>query len=188
MKAGVKNLNFRVALLFLLLSLSACGTHGNPSKRIDVQPPAPSLDFLLGTYCPSLKVENRGELTEAVERAAFVHGIEPGLVFAVITAESNCRRRARSRSGALGLMQLMPKTARWLGVRDPYSHWQNVDGGTKYLAHLLELFDSDLPLALAAYNAGPTRVRRYGGIPPYSETRRYVRKVIAYYEMYRIAR
>lgn len=180
--------SLRPLFLVCCLQLAACGFQGPAQVPEQAATPSISLDSLLGTYCPTLKLEGREELTEAVERSALVHGIEPGLVFAVITAESNCRRRARSRAGALGLMQLMPKTARWLGVRDPFSHSQNIDGGTKYLAHLLELFESDVPLALAAYNAGPTRVRRYGGIPPYRETRNYVRKVISYYEMYRIAR
>ncbi|MEW5762278.1 MAG: lytic transglycosylase domain-containing protein [Bacillota bacterium] len=102
-----------------------------------------------------------------------------GLVEAVARAESGLNPRAVSPAGALGLMQLIPGTARALGVADPFDPVQNVEAGARYLRQLLDRFGGDLRLALAAYNAGPGTVERYRGVPPYAETRAYVEKVLA---------
>jgi len=118
-----------------------------------------------------------------IARTASRHGLPPGLVKAVIAAESNFDPRARSPKGAQGLMQLMPATAAQLGVRDPYHPEQNVRGGTRYLAGLLARY-GDWSRALAAYNAGPEAVDRYRGIPPFPETRQYVERVLTYYRRY----
>ena len=99
------------------------------------------------------------------------------LVKAVIQVESGYQPDARSRKGAIGLMQLMPETARQFAVADPYEPRSNIEGGVKYLRSLLDRFE--VPLALAAYNAGEAAVRRFGGIPPYPETRAYVKSVLA---------
>jgi soluble lytic murein transglycosylase-like protein len=112
-----------------------------------------------------------------VERAAATHGVDARLVHAVIEAESNYEPRARSPKGARGLMQLMPATARQYAVRDPYDPTANVDAGVRHLKDLLSRFD--MSLALAAYNAGEATVRRYGGMPPFPETRQYVTRVLA---------
>ena len=111
------------------------------------------------------------------------HGVSPALVKAVIAAESLFDSDAVSRKGAQGLMQLMPDTALELGVADPFSADQNVRGGVRYLREMLDRY-GDMGRALAAYNAGPSAVDRYRGIPPYPETRAYVQRVMTYYRHY----
>ncbi len=123
----------------------------------------------------------RPELLKIIERHARRVGLEARLVQAVVQAESGYNVQARSSKGAMGLMQLMPATARELRVRDPYDPEQNVRGGTTYLRRMLDHFDGSLVLALAAYNAGPGAVERHGGVPPYRETQNYVRKVYGLY-------
>jgi len=117
-------------------------------------------------------------------RAGRKHEVSPALIKAVIHAESAFDPDATSRVGAGGLMQLMPVTAREMGVRDRFNPAQNITGGTRYLKHLMGRF-GDLELAVAAYNAGPEAVRRHGGVPPYRETRAYVRNVLGLYKQYR---
>ena len=112
-----------------------------------------------------------------ITQHAEANQLNPVLVRAVIEAESAFNPRAVSRVGALGLMQLMPATARELGVVDPFDPDDNIRGGTKYLRSLLDRFDGNVELALAAYNAGPGAVERYDGVPPYRETRNYVAKI-----------
>jgi soluble lytic murein transglycosylase-like protein len=111
-----------------------------------------------------------------IERASGRHGVDARLVKAVIQVESAFQPRARSHKGAMGLMQLMPTTARQYNARNPYDPNSNIEAGTKYLKRLLDEFE--LPLALAAYNAGESAVRRFGGIPPYAETQAYVSKIL----------
>ena len=117
-------------------------------------------------------------LASHVHNAAARHGVPPTLLAAVIAVESEFNPRAVSNRGAVGLMQLMPMTAVLLGVRNAYDPHENVHGGARYLRDLLERFDYDIPLALAAYNAGPQAVVRHRGIPPYPETRQFIARVM----------
>ena len=118
-----------------------------------------------------------------IARAARRHGLPPGLVKAVVRAESNFQPHALSNKGAQGLMQLMPETAQDLGVDDPFRAEDNVYGGTRYLRAMYERY-GDWKYALAAYNAGPGAVDRFGGVPPYAETQQYVERVLHYYRRY----
>lgn len=113
-----------------------------------------------------------------VEAAAARHGLAPALLDAVAHQESRFRQEAVSHKGAIGVMQLMPGTARALGV-DPHDKMQNLDGGARYLRAMLDRFGGDVTLALAAYNAGPGAVERHGGVPPFRETQDYVRRIRA---------
>jgi hypothetical protein len=122
-----------------------------------------------------------GDLREAAAAAARRHGLDPELVIAVVSVESGFRPQAVSPKGAQGLMQLMPRTAASLGVDDAFDPEQNLDGGARHLGQLLALYDGDLERALAAYNAGQGAVHRHHGVPPYRETRAYVKKVLERY-------
>jgi len=120
------------------------------------------------------------EVDEIIRKCAKENNLDENLVKAVIKAESGFNTQARSPVGALGLMQLMPSTAKGLGVNNPLDPEQNVAGGTKYLKNLINRFDGRLDFALAAYNAGSGAVKKYGGIPPYPETQNYVKRVLNY--------
>jgi soluble lytic murein transglycosylase len=128
-------------------------------------------------------VPQRWEYDGLIGLTAREHEIEPALVKAVIAAESNFDPEAVSHKGAQGLMQLMPVTANRLGVEDPLRPTENVRGGTRYLRLMLDRY-GDVERAVAAYNAGPAAVDRYGGVPPYPETQDYVRRVLTYYRHY----
>lgn len=126
-----------------------------------------------------------GRYEQEILRHARLHDVSPALVKAVIHAESAFNPQARSRVGAQGLMQLMPATAAELGVSSPYDPEQNIDGGVRYLAMLLKMYNNDVRLATAAYNAGPGAVRRHNGVPAYPETRAYVQRVAILERRYR---
>ena len=123
----------------------------------------------------------RAELVAAIYELAPQYDLDPALVLEVVRAESNFDPRARSDKGALGLMQLIPATARRFGVRDPFEPIQNLHGGMAYLRWLFDRFNGDLKLILAGYNAGEGAVERHGGVPPFSETREYVRRILQRY-------
>jgi soluble lytic murein transglycosylase-like protein len=119
---------------------------------------------------------------DLIHEKALKYDVDPALVAAVIEQESKFRSRARSNVGAQGLMQLMPRTGRWMGARNLYDPAQNVDAGVKYIKYLSEKYDGNLKKTIAAYNAGEGNVKRYNGVPPFRETQTYVRKVLHNYE------
>ena len=124
---------------------------------------------------------------DIIRRHAVSYGLEEALVKAVIKVESDYQPGTVSKKGAQGLMQLIPETARLLNVHNPFDPSENIRGGSAYLRRMLDLFNENLELALAAYNSGPTTVKRYGGMPPYEETRNYVKRVKRYLDYYRQA-
>ena len=118
-------------------------------------------------------------------QASIRHQLDPDLIKAIIMAESGYNSKAISKRGAKGLMQLMPKTAKSLGVEDIFNPRQNISGGVRYFKKLVNQFNGDIKLALAAYNAGSSKVRRYQGIPPFKATKHYIKKVFKYYNLYK---
>jgi transglycosylase-like protein with SLT domain len=122
-------------------------------------------------------LNERDALEPIIQEAAALHGVDPDLVKAVIQTESRFDPRATSGVGAKGLMQLMPKTAKAVGIEDPFDARQNIFGGVKYLSQMMDRYNGNTALALAAYNAGPGNVRRHRGVPPFRETRGYVTKI-----------
>lgn len=121
--------------------------------------------------------DGREALEPIIQEAAALHGVDADLVKAVIQTESRFNPRAQSGVGAQGLMQLMPRTAKAVGIEDPFDPRQNIFGGVKYLSQMMQRYDGNTALALAAYNAGPGNVRRHRGVPPFRETRGYVTKI-----------
>jgi soluble lytic murein transglycosylase-like protein len=187
-----------ILLMLGILGYSfVCGYIGNEQKRYTsrsatslTQSLGSILDFGLGhpasVHSGITQPKTRSELThsqilELIDRAATSHKVDPALVRAVVSVESGFNHRAVARDGGKGLMQLMPGTASWLGAKDALDPVQNLQAGTRYLKILLEKFNNKLEFAVAAYNAGPSVVQEYNGIPPFPSTQQYVRKVMALY-------
>lgn len=122
---------------------------------------------------------------DLITEASKSHGVSFSLLKALIKIESDFNPRAISSAGAIGLMQIMPENIRALNIKDPFDPWENIMGGTRYLKQLIGRFNGKLPMALAAYNAGPNIVDRYKRIPPFKETENYVEKVMKYYSIFK---
>lgn len=125
--------------------------------------------------------QDSNPILQVIHDAAIKHNVDPRLATAVAKAESGLSETAASSAGAIGVMQLMPDTAAALGVKNIYDTYQNIDGGVRYLRQMMDCFGDDMEKAVAAYNAGPDAVIRYGGIPPYKETQNYVARVKTLY-------
>ena len=178
---------FVFSLVFMINVQSAPGAgpeNASPSKSHKI----PHLTILASAriaITPVRKTKS-DRFNRIINRAADRYKVDSALIKAVIMMESAYNPKAVSKQGAKGLMQLMPRTARALGVKNVFNPAHNINGGVKYLRQLLDTFDDNIKLALAAYNAGSSKVKRHGGIPPIKATRQYVRKVFAYYHHYKI--
>jgi soluble lytic murein transglycosylase-like protein len=161
------------------LSLRAGGEIALPSAQIRGYVPDEVVEEVERAAASSDGLNGLRQLATDTARR---HGLDPALVLAVAGVESAFETRAVSPKGAQGLMQLIPGTAKDLGVADPFDPAANLDGGTRYLRELLAKYDGDVTKALAAYNAGPGAVARHQGVPPYKETRDYVKKVLRRYQ------
>lgn len=138
-------------------------------------------DDVIGSVAYEKSLAGANKYAAIIKQASTTHNVPEKLIAAVMKQESNFNSSVVSHAGAQGLMQLMPQTAQYLGVSNAFDPEQNIMAGAKYLRQMLDKFDNDPTLALAAYNAGPSRVTKYGGIPPFKETQNYVNKVMDYF-------
>jgi soluble lytic murein transglycosylase-like protein len=165
-------------LLFAAFTLAGAGTPWTLQNTVTPTVQVSEESFRAAAEPP----KPEGRFDRLISEAATTYGVDVDLVRAVIKAESNFNPRARSPVGAEGLMQLMPALQKDYGVTDPFDPRQNVMGGVRYLAKLLDMHGNNVALALASYNAGPGNVARYGGVPPFRETRNYVKKIQGFYD------
>ena len=176
-----------LALVAILWGLAA-PPGPNPSVKVMRFKIPPSANLAIQTAQVTPSVSGRKaeyQYHKFIVQAASQYQIDPALIKAIILAESGYNPKAVSKRGAKGLMQLMPGTAEALGVEDIFNPRQNITGGVQYFKHLVNRFNGDVKLALAAYNAGSRYVRNYNGVPPFKATRCYIKKVLKYYQKYK---
>ena len=164
-------------------SLKVKAELAKPAEDTDTTPA--NIKSITNTNIPIINngytTPSKNQLMNMISEISEKHGVDEKLVKALIRQESGFNPKAKSKAGAMGLMQLMPATAKGLGVTDAYNPVQNVDGGVRYLKSMLEKYNGNVILALAAYNAGPGAVDKYDGVPPYKETQNYVKNILANY-------
>lgn len=191
MSFGVVIINLVMVCGYLFLPLSALSTP-TPIRvqvnmalhRVEMNMAFPSLGLALLTSTHEKSQTTISPYDHWIRVACRKHSLDPALVMAVIHAESRFDPKAVSPKGAAGLMQLSPVVARALGIDDPFDPQLNIDGGVRYLKELLDAFDGDQRLALAAYNAGTTQVYRHNGVPPFKDTKKYIKQVFHYQNFY----
>ena len=188
----------RISILFLFILLSFSVSYADIFKYVDENGVLCYTDTPLNRKANRILKEKtdktpvhrqsvRSDFKDAADYHSIVHekaavyNMDPSLIKAVIKTESNWNSKAISRKGAVGLMQLMPSTASDMNVHNPFNPEENIEGGTRYLKYLIERFNGDLTLALAAYNAGPKTVEKFGYVPPITETKQYVSRVLSLY-------
>jgi soluble lytic murein transglycosylase-like protein len=169
---------------YFLLTAQAQSTRNQYSSRIDLPLHFPGKNLTHLTLTPEEIQVSVSTYDHWIGVACRRHALDPALVKAVIHAESRFDPLAISPKGAVGLMQIDPITARALGIKDPFNPQHNIDGGVRYLKELLDTFEGDQKLALAAYNAGLTQVYRHNGVPPFKDTKKYIKRVFRYLAYY----
>ncbi|RAI10154.1 MAG: hypothetical protein DKM23_07415 [Candidatus Melainabacteria bacterium] len=162
-----------------MLTVDAPKTDADFQKILDKKVEDVKSGHTKGERVPNSEIDN------LIEQYSAKNGLDKDFVKSVVRHESGFNVNATSKCGAMGLMQLMPATAQGLGVTNAYDAEQNIAGGTKYLKGLMDRFDNNKELALAAYNAGPNAVKKYGGVPPYKETQNYVKNIMKTYDNYK---
>ncbi len=180
-KTDVNGVNQETKAFDKVLQASAKTKFGdlltNPATRVNAQ----LYTNTVNSVQTKTDYSNKTKIKELISKVAQKHGVDEKLVNALVNQESGFNPNAKSKVGAMGLMQLMPATAKGLGVTNPMDPEQNVEGGVKYLKSMLNKYNGNVILALAAYNAGPGAVDKYDGVPPYKETQNYVRSILANY-------
>jgi soluble lytic murein transglycosylase-like protein len=169
---------------YIFIALMVWSASTSLQNRRAVKTVFPHLELTSMTPNPEKPKPSASTYDQWIRGACRKHSMDPALVMAVIHAESRFDPLAVSPKGAMGLMQLSPVISRELGIRDPFNPQINIDGGVRYLKDLLDLFDGDRELALAAYNAGLTQVYRHNGVPPFKETQEYLKRVFGYLPLY----